>query len=355
MSHLSRYIGKTVLLAILGALFVVVALDAVSTIIGESRRMEGDYHFVDVLLYVGMTLPSSVYDYLPFAGLIGALAGVGLLAEKSEIIVMRAAGVSLRRIVIYVLRPVLLVILGGVLIGEFWGPLWDQWADARRDYLMKGKSEQDSTGGLWTRENREFLHFNAVFPGGIVYGITRYRFAENNQVAETSFATRATFNATEKYWVEEDVSISSFAENRVNTSKLVTRRWETELTPQVLSFRALDAESLSMRSLWFYMGYLEQRGIDKGEYRLAFWEKVFQPLAVVGLVLIGISFVFGPLRQSTMGLRIFVGVTLGVLFRMGQDLLGPSSIVFGFPAILAVIAPVLFCVVVGSWLLKRAG
>ena len=76
---------------------------------------------------------------------------------------------------------------------------------------------------------------------------------------------------------------------------------------------------------------------------------------IIGLVLVGISFVFGPLRDSTMGLRIFVGVVIGVSFKIVQDMLGPFSIVFGFPALLAVLAPVLLCIVVGLYLLRRSG
>jgi lipopolysaccharide export system permease protein len=72
-------------------------------------------------------------------------------------------------------------------------------------------------------------------------------------------------------------------------------------------------------------------------------------------VLVGISFVFGPLRDSTMGLRVFVGVVLGISFKILQDMLGPISIVFGFPVFLAVLLPALLCAGVGLYLLRRSG
>jgi lipopolysaccharide export system permease protein len=59
---------------------------------------------------------------------------------------------------------------------------------------------------------------------------------------------------------------------------------------------------------------------------------------------LGISFVFGPLRDSTMGFRIFIGVVFGISFRIFQDMLGPLSVVFQFPPLLAVLVPILFCV-----------
>ena len=199
------------------------------------------------------------------------------------------------------------------------------------------------------------MHFNAVFPGGVLFGVSRFQFAEDRSLQEASFSSRATFNASENLWVEENVSITRFTEDRTEAEKKITRRWESELTPEVLMVNILPPEALSIRSLNQYIDFLEHQNTDNQLYKLAFWTKVLQPLVIIGLVLLGISFVFGPLRESTMGFRIFIGVVVGVGFRIIQDMLGPFSIVFGFPPLLAVLLPVLFCVLVGLMLLRRSG
>jgi lipopolysaccharide export system permease protein len=355
MRRLSRHVGSTIFAAIAVALLVLVGLDSVGAIIDQTADISRNYHFSDVLIYVGTLVPSRIYEYMPFASLIGCLIGLGLLATNSEVIVMRAAGVSPLRIVGFVLQPVMLFIMFSMVIGEYFSPYLDQLAEGRRGYLLKGESAQDSTSGPWNREGNEFMHFNAVFPGGVVYGVTRYRFNDDRQIEEASFSSRATFNVTESYWVEENVSVTRFLDNSTETEKLVTRRWNSELTPGVLSLNILPADSLSMASLYNYIRYLRLQNTDTAGYEVAFWRKVLQPLIILGLVLIGISFVFGPLRDSTMGFRIFIGVVVGVSFRILQDMLGPLSIVFEFPPLMAVLAPVLFCVVVGLYLLRRSG
>ena len=73
------------------------------------------------------------------------------------------------------------------------------------------------------------------------------------------------------------------------------------------------------------------------------------------LVLLAISFIFGPLRSVTLGQRVFTGVLVGFTFRIVQDLLGPSSLVFGFSPLFAVLVPTAICAVAGFWLLRRAG
>jgi lipopolysaccharide export system permease protein len=82
---------------------------------------------------------------------------------------------------------------------------------------------------------------------------------------------------------------------------------------------------------------------------------VLQPLAIFSLVLVGIAFVFGPLRQATVGFRVFVGVLFGISFKLLSDILGPLSIVFEMPPMLAILAPIVICFALGLILLRRAG
>jgi lipopolysaccharide export system permease protein len=114
-----------------------------------------------------------------------------------------------------------------------------------------------------------------------------------------------------------------------------------------------DPEALSLRSLRYYIRYLKGQNLVSSDYSLAFWQKLLQPLATASLVIIAISFIFGPLREVTMGQRIFTGVVFGVAFRLTQDLLGPSSVVFGFPPLIAVLLPISFCFILGVYLLNR--
>ena len=353
--RLSNYIGINVLSAIAVALTAIVGLDLVASIIDQMGDIRRNYQFVDVLIYTATKLPSTIYEYIPLASLIGCLVGLGMLATNSEVVVMRASGISLIRIVFMVFKPVVIFVFIAALIGEYFSPYLDQLADSRRDYLRKGESALDSTSGFWAREGSEFIHFNAVFPGGVLFGVTRYKLDDERQLEEASFSSRATFNKTEGFWVEENVSSTLFVEQQTYTRKWVTREWQTELTPEVLTLNILPADALSAGALSDHIEYLDERKADAAKYRLAFWEKVFQPLSILGLVLVGIAFVFGPLRQATVGYRVFIGVLFGISFKLVSDILGPLSIVFEMPPMLAILAPILICFAIGLVLLRRAG
>lgn len=352
MKRLSRYVGVFVLGAIALVLMVVLSLDVIAALIDSLEDIDDNYRFADVLHYIVFTLPARIYDHLAFASLIGCLLGLGVLAGNTELVVMRAAGVSLLRISGFVLRPVLLVIIVGVLIGEFVVPYTDQLAESRR-MLRQGKQDAlASTSGTWNREGNEFIHFNAVYPNGRLYGVTRYRFGEGRAIEEVSFAAQATY--FDDHWVEERGAITRFNKDRTETDTFLTRRWDTGLSPDFLQLLSMTPESLSMVELYQYASYLDDQGQVSSAHWLAFWGKVLQPVTVLGLVLVAVSFVFGPLREATTGFRIFSGVVVGIAFQTAQQLLGPSSIVFGFPAFWAVLAPALGCALVGLILLRRA-
>ena len=79
------------------------------------------------------------------------------------------------------------------------------------------------------------------------------------------------------------------------------------------------------------------------------------PLGTAVMVLVAISFIFGPLRSVTMGFRVFTGLLVGLLFKYMQDFLGPMSLVYGFNPMLAVLVPIAVSAVAGGILMRRAG
>lgn len=353
MRRLDRYIASSVVLAILAVLGIVVGLALLFAFIDELGDVEGEYSLIEALGYVLLTTPRRIYEMLPMAALIGCLIGLGSLASSSELTIMRAAGVSLRRIVWSVMKPMLAIMLVGLFIGEYVAPWTESMAQSNRSMAQGGGEAQSAKRGLWHRQGNEFVHINSVQPGGVLYGVTRYVFDENRHLQAASFARRGLYEGDS--WQLEDVSTTHFRERSTEVEQLERMPWLVELTPELLGTVVLEPEALSIAGLWRYIGYLAEQGLDNGRFWLAFWSKLMQPLVTAALVLLAISFIFGPLRSVTLGQRIFTGVLVGFVFRIGQDLLGPSSLVYGFSPLLAVTVPGLLCLMIGLVLLRRAG
>ncbi|AIS14797.1 permease [Pseudomonas chlororaphis subsp. aurantiaca] len=353
MVKLDRYIGNSVLLAILAVLGIILGLASLFAFIDEMGSVSDSYTVMDVLSFVVLTAPRRLYEMLPMAALIGCLIGLGSLASNSELTIMRAAGVSVGRIVWAVMKPMLFLMVAGVLIGEYVAPATESQAQASRALAQGSGDAQSSKHGLWHRQGEEFIHINAVQPNGLLYGVTRYHFDGQRHMLSSSFARQARFE--ENYWQLSDVTTTYFREGHTEVINTPQERWDVALSPQLLSTVVMAPESLSISGLWGYIHYLADQGLNNGRYWLAFWVKVLQPLVTAALVLMAISFIFGPLRSVTLGQRVFTGVLVGFTFRIAQDLLGPSSLVFGFSPLFAVLVPAGICALAGLWLLRRAG
>jgi lipopolysaccharide export system permease protein len=350
---LDRYIGSSVFVAILAVLGIILGLATLFAFIDEMSDVSDTYTLADVLSYVLLTAPRRLYDMLPMAALIGCLIGLGSLASNSELTIMRAAGVSIGRIVWAVMKPMLVLMIVGVLIGEYIAPATESTAQANRSLAQGSGDAQSAKHGLWHRQGDEFIHVNSVQPNGLLYGVTRYRFDKERHMLSASFSKRAEFE--KDHWQLSDVTTTLFHERSTEIVTAPVERWEIALSPQLLSTVVMAPESLSISGLWGYIHYLADQGLNNGRYWLAFWVKVLQPLVTAALVLMAISFIFGPLRSVTLGQRVFTGVLVGFTFRIVQDLLGPSSLVFGFSPLFAVLVPAGVCALAGVWLLRRAG
>ncbi|HUH37513.1 MAG TPA: LPS export ABC transporter permease LptG [Spongiibacteraceae bacterium] len=353
MHRLNRYVNRTVMAAMLLVLAVLVGLDVLGALIEETGSLSGDYGFAEAARYVALSVPGNLFSFLPFAALVGVLAGLGLLAGSSELVVMRSAGVSVLRLVWMALKPALVLALVGLLIAEYVAPNAQQIADSARARALQ-QDRQLSRHGLWHREGHQFMHFNAVEPNGVLYGVTIYVFDEDDSrhLSAVTQARRASYQ--QGFWLLEDVRETRLFADHTTSSQRGNQVWNVQLTPELLNILALDPDDLSISGLYRYGSYLIGQGLRSGEYRLAFWNKLLQPLAVVSLVLVAASMVFGSTRQTTMGYRIFLGVIIGIVFRTSQDMLGPASLVYGFQPLYAALAPIAASALVGLLLLHRA-
>ncbi len=353
MNQLSRYVFSTVASGIAVVLLLVVGLDVVTAILDQLEDLRGEYTFIQALIYVGLTIPGRITEYVPLSALLGCLVGMGALASSSELVVMRANGISLFRLAAMALVPVLLFIFISLAIVQFVAPHTDGFAKTHRDLMRLGSARSlVSNSGLWHLEKNMFMHFNVVQQGGVLFGVSLFDFNEEDELVRRVSARRASYQ--NNAWLLEDVQQTFFSPEKIYARDSATLRWDTELTPSRLVYLINEPSQLAPSNLLRYIDYLEQQQVDASAFRLAFWQKVLQPAAIISLVLIALSFIFGPLRSATMGYRIFIGVIVGIAFQFSQNLLGPSSIIYGFSPLLAVALPIALCAVVGAVLLIRA-
>lgn len=353
MKLIDRYISTTVAMSMLLVMVIVLSLDLVFGFIAEMEDLRNSYEASDALFYLLMTLPRRIYDYLPLGAFMGCLVGLGALAKNSELTVVRASGVSVARIAFSSLKPAFLVVCLSLVLGEFVAPYAEKIAQSDKAVKRGAQSNIVYGQGLWHKEGNSFIHVNAVEPNGALHGVSINYYNDERVLSYSLFAKRALYH--QERWSLIDVQKTQFVDGRSVVTSDSLLGWDTSLTPALLSVLIVKPDNLSITGLRSYATYLAEQNLDSGVYELSFWKKVLQPATTIALVLVAISFVFGPLRSVAMGTRVFIGLVVGLVFKYVQDLLGPASLVFGFEPILATAVPILLCGLFGVILIKRAG
>jgi lipopolysaccharide export system permease protein len=356
MSILARYVSRTVFAAMLVVLGIITTIDLIFTLADEMASTNRYYTAADAVTYVMRTLPTSVYELLPYVALGGALIGLGVLASSHELLVMQSAGIKTRVLVSWVMIPVLGVMLFSLILGEWIAPSLQQQAQSDRAMIQSGGQAISSSQGEWRKIGNEYIHINAIAPGGReLFGITVYELDARRQLLRSSFAAQGHYIETGEsgYWRLTDVRETRFTDARLSAQLIDSFDWQVDMSPSLLSVLLVRPDRQSISGLYQFARYFDSEGLDSNSYYLAFWKKLLQPLATLGLVLLAISFVFGPLRDSTMGYRVFVGIAIALGFTIIQRTLGPATVLYGISPFVAVLAPILISAVIGLFLLRR--
>ncbi|MBD3726031.1 MAG: LptF/LptG family permease, partial [Moraxella osloensis] len=108
---LSHYVKKQALFAMTGAIIGLWLLKVVFDYLAELQDLNDHYNYLDALRFIAYSAPSDLLDYMPFGTLLGAVVGLGLLANTSELTVIQAAGISRFKIVGWVMQPAILFVI----------------------------------------------------------------------------------------------------------------------------------------------------------------------------------------------------------------------------------------------------
>jgi len=352
MKQLDSYIGKGVVWSFFAVAFVLLGLDYALTFIEQVKKINEFYTISNLLEVLVLRLPGKFSEYIPIASLIGTLVGLGALATTSELTVIRAAGIPIWRIGWSAIKPILIISLVGVGISEFIAPDADQKADLIEKLRKQRSSENIIAGGVWLRSDNSYIYIGAADKEGTLYDMQIFT-SKEQMLTNTQFA-KTVHHADQDNWILNSVKSTTFFEDKVESVELEQKDWQMAFKPEHLYLATQEPEALSLSQSLSYQDYLTNQDLNTSRYQLEFWTKALRPFASIALVIIALSSVFGPLRSSTMGSRIFSGVIIGIVFQNGLNLFGRMSLAADFPPLLGVLTPIAICLIIGTIQLKRA-
>ncbi len=352
MRILDRYIGLTVASHTLVVMSVFIALFSFASFVGEIDYIgKGKYGALQAVYYVALTLPSLIYQLFPPVALIGSMVGLGMLSSGSELTAIRAAGVSMGRIILSVMKVGVLLMVAALIVGEWLAPQAEYYGQTMRSTALAERISLKTQSGFWVRDGHNFIHVREILADSQLVDISIYEFAEQNRLQKVTHARTASYQQNK--WQLQDIEYS-----QINTAGIITQRqpsaeWGSLLSPAVLGVVAVKPDKLSLTGLRKYIGYLHDNNLNADRYELAFWKKIMLPLGTGVMVFLAIPFIFGTLRSVGIGQRIMVGTLLGIAFYLFNQTFGYVGLVYGMnPVASAMLPPALF-LGLGLFLMRR--
>ncbi len=353
MRILDRYLAGAVIGGTLLTLAVLLPLLAVFVLADEMGKMSsGTYEFSDALLFVTLTMPRYLYQVFPIATLIGALVGLGQLAARSELVAMRAAGLSIARIIRGAMVGGLLLALLATAVGELVAPAAEQQALAVRAAATSGEAVQISGSGFWARDGNAFINVRQIEPGAELSDIDIF-VVDGGRLSSATYAREAHYQ--DGQWVLTDIEQSRIGLEGVEVDRLERARWESLLNPRLLEVIVVEPHALPVWGLYRYLRYMQQTEQDAGAHEVAFWTKVVQPLLILAMIFVAIPVLLGSARSTGTGIKLFIGIALGILFYLVSRTFTYLALLYGLSPALAAFAPPVLFTIGALILLRRVG
>jgi len=332
---LSKYMLRAIIAATALVLIVLLALAGLFEFIAELDDTQADYQTPAVIVYTLLRLPQLAFEMLPVAALIGSLLALGGLAANSEIIVMRAAGLSVRQLagMVALSGAALLVFTG--LLGEFIGPPLDYYARNMRLQARIGQDEERLGNETWVRDGPVVLHLERVsaeFEFGSIY---LFLLDQDGGLASIAKADNSVIDDEDR-WILENLRETRFQDDGVQVVESPVVVENFDIDAEVLGISLVKPQSLSGQGLFSYIAYLKRNALDARQYETELWYRIARTVTVLIMPVLALAFVFGSLRTGGAGARLVIGIVIGLAYYLASEMLANSGQVFQLdPAVVA--------------------
>lgn len=312
--------------------------------------------------YLFNLTPSMVYAITPLAVLIAALVTFGVLNRNSEIVAMKATGISLYRLVIPIVSISAILAICLFLFDDYYLPAANRRQEALRSTIkgkpaqtflhpeekwMVGQSHPGEQGRIFYYQF--FDAYDDAFANLSVFEFNPSTFALSRRI----FASRAVWDEQSETWRFHNGWVRNFDGNNPEYSEFSSTSFaEIHEDPGYFKKENLQSQEMNFGQLDSYIRDLRQSGFDTMRLRVALWHKLAYPLIAIVMAVLAIPFALSMGRRGSLT-GIAVAISVALAYWVVDGLFSAMGNVNYLPAALAAWSPdVLFALTGGYLLLK---
>ena len=352
MKLIPRYIIRQMSVMAVYALLAFLALYSFFEVINEMGDVgKGSYTGAKMAQYVLMQMPARAYELMPLGVLIGGLIALSQLAAGSELTVMKASGMSTKKLLAVLSQFGLIFALATVVLGEWVAPDLSRRAENMKAGAVNGRISTGASG-LWMKEQDNIINVREMLPDHTLLGVKIWQHNDRYELASAAEAESAALNP-DGSWQLKNVRRSVLEGDRVAVSAEASQRWPVALQSGLLDVLLVDPDQMSVAELTTYIGHLKNNRQKTDTYAVAWWRKLMYPVAAWVMALVAFAFTPQTTRHGNMGLKLFGGICLGLVFHFAGRLFGFTSQLYGVPPFLAGMLPTVIFALLAVYLIRR--
>lgn len=348
---LYHYVIKTCFLAMLISVLGLWLLQLVFAYLSELENISDTYTYQSALQFVLYKSPYFLGQFMPTGVLLGAVVGLGLLANNSELVVMRAMGISILQIIMLAMTPALLFVVILLGINQFVLPASNDLANK----LRSPTSNIIALHGYWAvnqdGNDTHIINIDYADNLGNLNGIKQYTL--NGSTLRQSLRASTGVTTQNPYtWQLNDIDIITL-DGQATTQNKAQTQLILPIDKSSIHLLTKSADDLSISDLYAHKSLMTHQNSRSIRHELSFWQKIFNPFAMLSLVLVACSFVFGSLRSQGLGARICLSLLTGLLFSYLQDLSGFVALAYQLSPFVMALLPMLISGVAGVYFIGK--
>jgi lipopolysaccharide export system permease protein len=352
--QMAIYVGKMFLLRSFAILIALVLVLQTLDLLGESGKIlavptNGE---ADVWRYVGLRLPQIIARFLPFSVLLGTILTLITLNQNSEVIAMKAAGMSAHQ----VLAPLFLAALLVAGISFAFNERIVARANAALDGWQKVEyaavpKDSGVRTNIWARQGDDLINAGEVRGRGTAVVLTNVAVYERSQGILTSILRAPRAEVSGDGW--QMTGATRFLVRSGTVDDLGTITAARGVRPDQFTLANVDAEALPFWTLRSAIADLKAAGRPTAALEGILWHKISGPLSAVLMPLLGAVAAFGLARSGKLFVRAIVGMALGFAYFVADNFALAMGDLGAYTPFLAAWGPFLLFLLIGEMILVR--
>lgn len=356
MRTIERYLARQIYATVTFVLAGFLALFAFFDLVNELGDLGvGDYHLREILTYVALSVPAHAYELFPVVVLIGTLYVLAALASNSEYTVMRAAGLSPVDAGRTLVKIGLAFVVVTFVLGEWVAPAAEQAAQTLKLRAKSSLIGQEMRSGLWFKDERSFINIREARRDNALSDVRIYEFDAEYKLILARAAARGEYRGG-GVWQLFDVAQTKLTPEGPQVAQIAQIDWRSALTPDLLNVLIVAPERMSAWRLYKYTQHLAGNRQKTERYEIAMWKKLVYPIATLVMMALALPFAYMHARAGLVGVKVFLGIMLGILFHMLNSLFSHIGLLQNWAPITSAIIPslgFLAAAVVMMWWVER--